>query len=142
MLRHFRFNLFLTGEPYKFGVVTTHRKSQGQISDKNAQNDFHFDYFPLKMLTFTLFLELFTAKSITSLSFHRFHLLITNKRASLACTARLADTMCPPEAPCGRLWSPLINYMGDNISKYICPTVIIDIARKITKFVNFSIFDE
>ena len=24
-------------------------------------------------------------------------------------------TLCPPEAPFGRLWSPLINYMGDNI---------------------------
>ena len=63
------------------------------------------------------------------------------KRASLACAARLADTLCPPEAPFGRLWSPLINYMGDNISKYVCPTVIIDIARKITKFSNFN-FDE
>ena len=31
----------------------------------------------------------------------------------------------------------LINYKGDNISKYVCPTVIIDIARKIT---NLSIF--
>ena len=30
----------------------------------------------------------------------------------------------------------LINYNGDNISKYVCPTAIIDIARKITKFVN------
>ena len=28
----------------------------------------------------------------------------------------------------------LINYMVDNISKYVCLTVIIDIARKITKF--------
>ena len=28
-----------------------------------------------------------------------------NKRASLACAARLADTLCPPEAPFGRLWS-------------------------------------
>ena len=64
-----------------------------------------------------------------------------NKRASLACAARLADTLCPPEAPFGRLWSPLINYMGDNISKYVCPTGIIDIARKITKFVNFKNFD-
>ena len=25
------------------------------------------------------------------------------KRASLACAARLADTLCPPEAPCVRL---------------------------------------
>ena len=29
----------------------------------------------------------------------------------------------------------LINYKGDNISKYVWPTVIIDITRKITKFV-------
>ena len=38
------------------------------------------------------------------------------------------------------LWAPgsiLINYKGDNISKYVCPTIIIDIARKIT---NLSIF--
>ena len=35
-----------------------------------------------------------------------------------------------------RLGSQLINYMGDNISKYVCPTVIIEIARKIAKFVN------
>ena len=31
----------------------------------------------------------------------------------------------------------LINYKVDNISKYVCLTVIIDITRKITKFVNF-----
>ena len=31
----------------------------------------------------------------------------------------------------------LINYEEDNIPKYVCPTVIFDIARKITKFVNF-----
>ena len=59
------------------------------------------------------------------------------KRASLACAARLADTLCPPEAPFGRLKVTLVNYKGDIISKYICPTVIIDIARKITKFINF-----
>ena len=35
----------------------------------------------------------------------------------------------------------LINYKGDNISKHICPTVIIAIERKITKFVNFKNFD-
>ena len=33
----------------------------------------------------------------------------------------------------------LINYKGDNISKYVCPTVIIDIARKIAKFSIFKI---
>ena len=39
----------------------------------------------------------------------------------------------------GSLWAPgviLINYNGGNISKYVGPTAIIDIARKITKFVN------
>ena len=60
---------------------------------------------------------------------------------SLACAARLADTKCPPEAPFGRQWSPLFSYIGDNISNYVCLTVIIDIARKITKFVNFKNFD-
>ena len=59
------------------------------------------------------------------------------KRASLACAARLADTLCPLEAPFGRLWSPLISYMGDNISEYVSPTIIIDIARKSTEFVKF-----
>ena len=41
----------------------------------------------------------------------------------------------------GDLWAPgvtLINYLEDNISKYGCPTLIIDIARKITKFVLMS----
>ena len=40
----------------------------------------------------------------------------------------------------GSLQSPgvtLVNYKGDNISKYVCPAVIIYIARKITKFINF-----
>ena len=40
----------------------------------------------------------------------------------------------------GALWAPsdtLINYKVDNISKYVCPTAIIDIARKVPKFVNF-----
>ena len=31
--------------------------------------------------------------------------IYTYKRASLACAARLADTLCPPEAPFGRLGS-------------------------------------
>ena len=34
-----------------------------------------------------------------------------------------------------------IDYKGDNISKYVSPTVIIEIARKITKFANFLNFD-
>ena len=33
----------------------------------------------------------------------------------------------------------LVDYKGDNISKYFCPTVIIDIARKITKLPIFKI---
>ena len=35
----------------------------------------------------------------------------------------------------------LINYKGDNISKYVCLTVKIDITRKIIKFINIKIFD-
>ena len=46
----------------------------------------------------------------------------------------LADTLCPPEAP----GVTLINYKGVNISKYVCPPIILDIARKITKFLNFK----
>ena len=44
----------------------------------------------------------------------------------------------------GSLRSPgvtLVNYKGNSISKYVCPTVIIDITRKITKFVNYKNFD-
>ena len=63
------------------------------------------------------------------------------KRASLACAARLADTSCPPEAPFGRLEVTLVNYKGDNISKYVHLSVKTDFTRKITKFVNFKIFD-
>ena len=43
----------------------------------------------------------------------------------------------------GALWAPvvtLINYMGDNIPKYVCPTVIFDIVRKnhqICQFLKF-----
>ena len=33
----------------------------------------------------------------------------------------------------------LINHKVDNCPKYVCLTVIIDITRKITKFVNLSI---
>ena len=33
---------------------------------------------------------------------------IINKRASLACAARLEDTSCPPEAPFGRLGVKLL----------------------------------
>ena len=36
---------------------------------------------------------------------------------------------------------PLVNYRGDSISKYVCPTVIIDITQEVTKFVNYKIFD-
>ena len=48
----------------------------------------------------------------------------------LACAVRLADTLCPPRR---RPWPPgviLINFKGNNISKYVCPTDIIDIAQK------------
>ena len=45
----------------------------------------------------------------------------------------------------GSLQSPgvtLVIYKGDNISKYVCPTVIIYIPRKSTKFINFQNFYE
>ena len=51
------------------------------------------------------------------------------KRASFACAARLADTLWAPEVT-------LNNYKGDSISKFVHHTGIIDIGRKITKFVN------
>ena len=31
----------------------------------------------------------------------------------------------------------MVYYKADSISKYVCPTGIIDFARKITEFVNF-----
>ena len=76
---------------------------------------------------------------VTDIYIYRY--IYTYKRASLACAPRLADTLCPPEAPFGRLEVTLVNYKGDSISKYVCPTFIIDTTRKITKFVNFKIFD-
>ena len=53
------------------------------------------------------------------------------KLASLACAARLANTVSAG----GALRAPgvtFINYKGDNIFKYkyVCPTVIIDNAQK------------
>ena len=75
--------------------------------------------------------------NIICLLFDSVSRLFINKRASLACTARLADTLCPPEAPFGRLKVTLVNYKGDNISKYVHLSFKIDITRKITKFVNF-----
>ena len=60
-----------------------------------------------------------------------------NKRASLACAARLVDTSCPPEAPFGRLEVTLVKYKGDVISKYVHLSFKIDITRKNIKFVNF-----
>ena len=59
------------------------------------------------------------------------------KRASLACAARLADTLCPPEAPFGRLEVTLVNYKGDIISEYVHLSFKIDITRKSP---NLSIF--
>ena len=56
------------------------------------------------------------------------------KRASLACAGEHFVSAR------GVLWAPgvtLSNYKGNNISKYVCPTVIIDNARKIPKFINF-----
>ena len=64
-------------------------------------------------------------------------LVYSYKRASLACAARLADTVCPPEAPFGRLEVTLVNYKGDIISKYVHLSLNIDITRKNTKFVKF-----
>ena len=63
-------------------------------------------------------------------------------QASLACAARLADSLCPPEVPFGRLEVTLVNYKGDIISKYVHLSFKIDITRKNIKFVNFLNFDE
>ena len=81
------------------------------------------------------------AKNQLSMTGSFFNQFVTDiyiyKRASLACAARLADTSCPPEAPFGRLEVTLVNYNGDNISEYVCPTVLIDFTRIVAKFVNF-----
>ena len=59
------------------------------------------------------------------------------QRASLVCATRLADTLCPREAPFGRMEVTLVNYKGDIISKYLHLSFKIDFTRKVTKFVNF-----
>ena len=76
--------------------------------------------------------------------FQTFQLLIyrVQARFALACAARLADTLCPPEAPFGRLEVILVNYKGNITSKYVHLSFKIDITRKITKFIKFQIFDE
>ena len=42
---------------------------------------------------------------------------------------------------CVRQMLPSVAYKGDNISKYVHLSVKTDFTRKITKFVNFKIFD-
>ena len=71
---------------------------------------------------------------------HNFPLLLyfIQKCASLACDAQLVDTVSSGGAICATEVT-LINFKGDNIPKYACPTVKIDIAREITKFDNFLI---
>ena len=68
------------------------------------------------------------------------YIYIQARFACLRC-ARLADTSCPPEAPFDRLEVTLVNCKGDNISKYVHLSVKTDFTGKITKFVNFKIFD-
>ena len=66
-----------------------------------------------------------------------FQLVFHNhKRASLACAAAGGHFVSAG----GSLRSPgvtLVNYKGVNTSKYVCPAVLIDIVRKITKNINF-----
>ena len=74
---------------------------------------------------------------------------IHNNRVLIVRTSALRACLCCAAgghfvSARGSLRSPrvtLVNYKGDNISKYVCPTVLIDITRKITKFVNLKIFD-
>ena len=66
---------------------------------------------------------------------HNYILLVQARFACLRCAAGGHFVSAG-----GALWASgvtMINYKGENISKYVCPTVIIDIARKNTKFVNF-----
>ena len=49
-------------------------------------------------------IDFLTQNGVTSKCFYY------NKRASLACAARRADTLCPPEAPFIRLKVTLVNY--------------------------------
>ena len=55
----------------------------------------------------------------------------------MACAARVADTLCPPEAPFDRPGVTLVNYMGDISSKYVHLSFKIDITQKSP---NLSIF--
>ena len=56
-----------------------------------------------------------------------------NKRASLLLALRGWRTLCV----CRRPRLTMINSKGDNISKFVCLTVIIDISRRIIKSVKF-----
>ena len=56
-------------------------------------------------------------------------LLLLLLQARFACLSCAAGGLLAPRLT-------LINYKVDNISKYVCLTIIIDITRKITKFVN------
>ena len=66
------------------------------------------------------------------------YIYIVYKRASLACAARLADTLCPPEAPFGRLEVTLVNYKEDIISKYVHLSLK---SISLEKLPNLSIFN-
>ena len=82
------------------------------------------------------------AKNQLSVSGNFFNQFVTDiyiyiyKRSSLGCAVRLANTVSAG----GALWASgvtLIIYKGNNISKYVCPTVIM-ISHE--KSQNLSIF--
>ena len=58
-----------------------------------------------KMMTHHSVMTSLRIKNLKTDKFDDFSSDIYYKRASLACAARLADTLCPPEAPFGRLGS-------------------------------------
>ena len=69
--------------------------------------------------------------------YHKFLRLLAYKRGSLACAARLADTLCPPEAPFGRLgshWLIIREITSLNMSIFVLKSI------SLIKSPNLSIF--
>ena len=87
-------------------------------------------------------IKIFTKYQITSSDTHIYvyiYIYTSALRACLRCEA--GGHFVSAGGSLRSLGVTLVNYKGDNISKYVCSTVLIDITRKITKFVNFKIFD-
>ena len=123
MSRHFALSSELTG-----GIAKILPHAKNQLSSSGS----FFNQFVTEIYIYT-YIHTYT---------HINRVLIVRTSALRACLRCAAGGHFVSAG--GSLRSPgvtLVNYKGDNISKYVCSTVLIDITRKITKFVNFKIFD-